>query len=192
MRVVVHDVETYWAMAQEIQAHVVEPIGDDDGVRAFTIADPDGFGVQFATPIGAARPQERTCGCGTRAFVLTEHRECAPDARRSRWRCRMRTRRTPANGLSQAVGERLREVRRTRSVSQQAAARVAGLTQGSISNYEHGLRDIAVVDLLTILGELHVSLAEFMAEVPAFLVLEDAGDIGIAKKLITDGLDRPG
>ncbi len=104
----------------------------------------------------------------------------------------MRTRRTRANGLAKAVGARLREVRRTRSVSQQAAARVAGLTQGSISNYEHGLRDIAVVDLLTILDELHVSLAEFMAGVPAFLVLEDAGDIGIATKLIADGLDRPG
>jgi catechol 2,3-dioxygenase-like lactoylglutathione lyase family enzyme len=71
-RVVVHDVETYWAVAQEIQAPIVEPISDNDGVRAFTIADPDGFGVQFATPIGAARPQERTCGCGTHAFDMTE------------------------------------------------------------------------------------------------------------------------
>ena len=75
VRVVVQDVETYWAMAQEIQAPIVEPLSDDDGVRAFTIADPDGFGLQFATPIGAARPQERTCGCGTRGFVLTEHRD---------------------------------------------------------------------------------------------------------------------
>ena len=99
----------------------------------------------------------------------------------------MPSRRPPVSGLAHALGARLREVRRTRSVSQQAAARAAGLTQGSISNYEHGLRDIAVVDLLTILDELHVSLAEFMAGVPDLLVLEDAGDIGIAKKLIADG-----
>jgi catechol 2,3-dioxygenase-like lactoylglutathione lyase family enzyme len=48
VRVMVPDVERYWALAQEMGARVVEPIGDRDyGLRDFTIADPDSFGVRF-------------------------------------------------------------------------------------------------------------------------------------------------
>jgi catechol 2,3-dioxygenase-like lactoylglutathione lyase family enzyme len=55
VRVMVPDVERHWVRAQEVGARVVEPIGDRDyGLRDFTIADPDGFGVRFGT--------ELTCG----------------------------------------------------------------------------------------------------------------------------------
>lgn len=91
--------------------------------------------------------------------------------------------------MARAVGARLQEIRIARKASQQRVADAAGLTKGSISNYEHGLRDISVVSLLAILDELEVSLAEFFAGVPAFLVLEDSESTAAARKLIAAGLD---
>jgi catechol 2,3-dioxygenase-like lactoylglutathione lyase family enzyme len=50
VRVMVPDVDTYWKLANQIGARVVIPIGDRYyGLRDFTIADPDGFGVRFAS-----------------------------------------------------------------------------------------------------------------------------------------------
>jgi len=53
------------------------------------------------------------------------------------------------------------------------------------------MRDISVESLLAILDHFDVGLAEFMAEVPEFLVLEDSADIELATKLIADELDGP-
>ena len=53
VRVMVPDVDHYWSLANEIGATVIVPIGDRYyGLRDFTIADPDGFGVRFATTLG--------------------------------------------------------------------------------------------------------------------------------------------
>jgi catechol 2,3-dioxygenase-like lactoylglutathione lyase family enzyme len=53
VRVLVPDVDAAWRLAQEIGARVVAPIEDRYyGLRDFTIADPDGFGVRFATRLG--------------------------------------------------------------------------------------------------------------------------------------------
>ena len=50
MRVMVPNVDDYWKLASEMRARVVSPIIDQDyGIRDFTIADPDGFGVRFGT-----------------------------------------------------------------------------------------------------------------------------------------------
>ena len=50
IRVMVPRVDDYWSLAQAIGARVVVPIGDRYyGLRDFTIADPDGFGVRFAS-----------------------------------------------------------------------------------------------------------------------------------------------
>ena len=50
VRVMVPDVDRLWALADEVGATVVIPIGDRYyGLRDFTIADPDGFGVRFAS-----------------------------------------------------------------------------------------------------------------------------------------------
>ena len=103
----------------------------------------------------------------------------------------MPSKRPLKSALPQAVGSRLREIRLARKVSQKRLAEVAGKTQGAVSNYENGVRDIALVNLIAMLDDIDVSLAEFMAGVPEFLVLEDADDIRIATKLIADGLDRP-
>ena len=50
VRVMVPDVDRRWAVAREMGARVVAPIGDRDyGLRDFTVADPDGFGIRFAS-----------------------------------------------------------------------------------------------------------------------------------------------
>jgi len=50
VRVMVPNVDDYWALSQELGARVLSPITDQPyGLRDFTIADPDGFGVRFGT-----------------------------------------------------------------------------------------------------------------------------------------------
>jgi catechol 2,3-dioxygenase-like lactoylglutathione lyase family enzyme len=50
VRVMVSNVDDHWKLAKEIGARIVVPIADRYyGLRDFTIADPDGFGVRFAT-----------------------------------------------------------------------------------------------------------------------------------------------
>ena len=52
VRVMVPNVDDYWNLAREMGARVISPIADRDyGLRDFTIADPDGFGVRFGTQI---------------------------------------------------------------------------------------------------------------------------------------------
>jgi catechol 2,3-dioxygenase-like lactoylglutathione lyase family enzyme len=50
IRVMVPNVDDHWRVANEIGAQIVLPVADRYyGLRDFTIADPDGFGVRFAT-----------------------------------------------------------------------------------------------------------------------------------------------
>lgn len=50
VRIMVPDVDRYWALALEMGARVLSPIGDRYyGLRDFTVSDPDGFGLRFAT-----------------------------------------------------------------------------------------------------------------------------------------------
>jgi catechol 2,3-dioxygenase-like lactoylglutathione lyase family enzyme len=50
IRVMVPNVDDYWQLAKECGARIVVPIGDRYyGLRDFTIADPDGLGVRFAS-----------------------------------------------------------------------------------------------------------------------------------------------
>jgi catechol 2,3-dioxygenase-like lactoylglutathione lyase family enzyme len=55
LRVMVSNVDDYWRVANEIGARIVVPIANRYyGLRDFTIADPDGFGVRFASNIPRA------------------------------------------------------------------------------------------------------------------------------------------
>jgi catechol 2,3-dioxygenase-like lactoylglutathione lyase family enzyme len=55
VRVMVPDVDRHWTLARESGADVVVPIDDRYyGLRDFTIRDPDGFGVRFASLLGDA------------------------------------------------------------------------------------------------------------------------------------------
>lgn len=50
LRVGVADVDQYWNRASAMRAQIVTPIGDRFyGERDFLIADPDGFGLRFAS-----------------------------------------------------------------------------------------------------------------------------------------------
>ena len=50
IRVLVPDVDAYWARAQQLGLTVLRPIGDRYyGLRDFTIAGPDGLGLRFAS-----------------------------------------------------------------------------------------------------------------------------------------------
>jgi catechol 2,3-dioxygenase-like lactoylglutathione lyase family enzyme len=50
IRVMVPDVDDRWRAAKEIGAQIVIPVGDRYyGLRDFTLADPDGFGIRFAS-----------------------------------------------------------------------------------------------------------------------------------------------
>ena len=50
VRVMVPNVDEYWKLANEIGAQIIVPIADRYyGLRDFIIADPDGFGVRFAS-----------------------------------------------------------------------------------------------------------------------------------------------
>ena len=52
VRVMVPNVDHYWKLANEIGARIVIPIADRYyGLRDFLLADPDGFGVRFASPL---------------------------------------------------------------------------------------------------------------------------------------------
>jgi catechol 2,3-dioxygenase-like lactoylglutathione lyase family enzyme len=52
VRVMVPDVDRYWRIANELSAEIVVPVGDRYyGLRDFTIRDPDGFGVRFASEL---------------------------------------------------------------------------------------------------------------------------------------------
>jgi catechol 2,3-dioxygenase-like lactoylglutathione lyase family enzyme len=54
VRVMVPDVDARWRRAHAAGLPVVRPIGDREyGLRDFTVADPDGFGVRFASPLPA-------------------------------------------------------------------------------------------------------------------------------------------
>ena len=56
VRVMVSDVDACWRRANEVGARIVVPIADRYyGLRDFTIADPDGFGVRFASLLPAAQ-----------------------------------------------------------------------------------------------------------------------------------------
>jgi catechol 2,3-dioxygenase-like lactoylglutathione lyase family enzyme len=50
VRVMVPNVDEYWKLVNEVGARIIVPISDRYyGLRDFTIADPDGFGVRFAS-----------------------------------------------------------------------------------------------------------------------------------------------
>ena len=50
IRVMVPNVDDRWKVANEVGAKIVVPVGDRYyGLRDFTLADPDGFGVRFAS-----------------------------------------------------------------------------------------------------------------------------------------------
>ena len=56
VRVMVPDVDECWRLANDIGARIIVPVADRYyGLRDFTIIDPDGFGVRFASVLHGSR-----------------------------------------------------------------------------------------------------------------------------------------
>jgi transcriptional regulator with XRE-family HTH domain len=72
-----------------------------------------------------------------------------------------------------AVGQRIREWRSRRELSQADVARSAGITQASLSNYENGKRDMPLSTLLGVTSALNVSLGDVL-DVPDVIVVRDS------------------
>jgi transcriptional regulator with XRE-family HTH domain len=72
-----------------------------------------------------------------------------------------------------AVGQRIREWRLKREMSQAEVARHAGITQASLSNYENGKRDLPLSTLLGVASALNVSLGELL-DMPEMIVVRDS------------------
>ena len=52
VRILTSDVDAVWAVAQTLGLSVEQSIGDRYyGLRDFTVLDPDGFGLRFASPL---------------------------------------------------------------------------------------------------------------------------------------------
>jgi catechol 2,3-dioxygenase-like lactoylglutathione lyase family enzyme len=50
VRIMVPNVDEWWKVAADVGGRIIVPIGDRYyGLRDFTIADPDGFGIRFAS-----------------------------------------------------------------------------------------------------------------------------------------------
>jgi len=59
VRVMVPNVDEYWKLANEIGAKIIVRVADRYyGLRDFTIADPDGFGVRFASVLQGRQDSE--------------------------------------------------------------------------------------------------------------------------------------
>lgn len=71
------------------------------------------------------------------------------------------------------LGQRVRTWRLRRELSQQHVARIAGVTQAALSNYENGKRDMRLTTLLGVSAALNVSVGELL-DVPEVIVLRDS------------------
>ncbi len=71
------------------------------------------------------------------------------------------------------VGQRVREWRLRREMSQADVARLTGITQASLSNYENGKRDIPLSTLLGVSAALNVSLGDLL-DLPEVIVVRDS------------------
>lgn len=71
------------------------------------------------------------------------------------------------------VGNRVREWRLRREMSQADVARLTGITQASLSNYENGKRDMPLSTLLGVSAALNVSLGDLL-DLPEVIVVRDS------------------
>lgn len=71
------------------------------------------------------------------------------------------------------VGQRVREWRLRREMSQADVARLTGITQASLSNYENGKRDMPLSTLLGVSAALNVSLGDLL-DLPEVIVVRDS------------------
>ncbi len=86
-----------------------------------------------------------------------------------------------------AIGQRIREWRRRRKLSQASVALASHITQASLSNYENGKRDLPVTTLLHVAKALNVPLGELI-ETSDIIVVRDSS-LGSAITTLTQRPD---
>lgn len=84
-----------------------------------------------------------------------------------------------------AIGQRLREWRLKRDLSQAQLARAAGITQASLSNYETGKRDLPLSTFLGVASGLDVSLGDLL-DIPSIVVVRDSRVGRAVSRLVAD------
>ncbi|MYH42018.1 MAG: helix-turn-helix transcriptional regulator [Chloroflexi bacterium] len=72
-----------------------------------------------------------------------------------------------------ATGQRIREWRQRRALSQSTVARAAAITQASLSNYETGKRDLPLSTLLNLSAALDVPVGDLIST-PDVIVVRDS------------------
>ena len=77
------------------------------------------------------------------------------------------------NSTRSDVGQRIREWRLRRELSQAEVARLAGITQASLSNYENGKRDLPLTTLLGVARALNVSVGDLL-DLPDVIIVRDS------------------
>ena len=77
------------------------------------------------------------------------------------------------NARRRATGQRIREWRQRRALSQSTVARAAAITQASLSNYETGKRDLPLSTLLSLSAALDVPVGDLIAT-PDVIVVRDS------------------
>jgi transcriptional regulator with XRE-family HTH domain len=70
----------------------------------------------------------------------------------------------PAQPLLRKVGDRVREIRVKRGLSQEELAHRAGLDRSYMSGIERGIRNVTVLKLQAVARALKVSLRELLPE----------------------------
>jgi transcriptional regulator with XRE-family HTH domain len=84
-----------------------------------------------------------------------------------------------------AIGQRIREWRLKRKLSQVAVAQVASITQASLSNYELGKRGIPLSTFLGVALALEVSVSELL-DIPEFVVVRDSRLARAVERLVAE------
>ncbi len=69
------------------------------------------------------------------------------------------------NLIQQDVGNRIRELRKNNSLSQEKLAAIAELDRTYIASVERGKRNISIVNLEKITKALDISLSEFFGKI---------------------------
>ena len=83
------------------------------------------------------------------------------------------------------IGRRIREWRQRRGLSQVAVARVAGITQASLSNYETGKRDLPLSTFLGLLVALDIGVSELLGT-SGIVVMRDSRLGRVVERLIAN------
>ncbi|MXW34925.1 MAG: helix-turn-helix transcriptional regulator [Chloroflexi bacterium] len=71
------------------------------------------------------------------------------------------------------IGQRIREARRRRGLSQSEVSQMAGITQASLSNYETGKRELPLTTMMNLAASLDVPVGDLMA-IPEVIILRDS------------------